>query len=207
MGYGDVKLLGALGAWLGPYAFLALFLGVFAGALLGLLLRQRKLPFGPYLALGGWWPSSSGRPSGGRTCAFWAFEPGRGVFFCYKAFMGRAVKVALAVLALGLSAFALYLWASPYLFLRALQGAVLEGDRARLERLVDFPRVREGLKAQVQARLLREMGQEVAQNPWPASPTSSWPGWWTPWWTPSSPPRGLPPWARGWAPGRRPRRR
>jgi len=53
MGYGDVKLLGALGAWLGPYAFLALFLGVFAGALLGLLFRQRKLPFGPYLALGG----------------------------------------------------------------------------------------------------------------------------------------------------------
>lgn len=53
MGYGDVKLLGALGAWLGPYAFLALFLGVFAGALVGLLLRQRKLPFGPYLALGG----------------------------------------------------------------------------------------------------------------------------------------------------------
>jgi|UPI0003A82502 leader peptidase (prepilin peptidase)/N-methyltransferase len=53
MGYGDVKLLGALGAWLGPYAFLALFLGVFAGALFGLLLRQRKLPFGPFLALGG----------------------------------------------------------------------------------------------------------------------------------------------------------
>lgn len=53
MGYGDVKLLGALGAWLGLYAFLGLFLGVFAGALLGLLLRQRKIPFGPYLALGG----------------------------------------------------------------------------------------------------------------------------------------------------------
>ncbi|APD09029.1 prepilin peptidase [Thermus brockianus] len=53
MGYGDVKLLGALGAWLGPYAFLALFLGVFAGAVVGLLLRQRKIPFGPYLALGG----------------------------------------------------------------------------------------------------------------------------------------------------------
>ncbi len=53
MGYGDVKLLGALGAWLGLYAFLALFLAVFLGAFLGLLLRQRKLPFGPYLALGG----------------------------------------------------------------------------------------------------------------------------------------------------------
>lgn len=74
----------------------------------------------------------------------------------------RAFLVALGLLALGLG---LYTWASPYLFLRDLQGAVLEGDRARLERLVDFPRVREGLKAQVQARLLREMGQEVAQNP------------------------------------------
>lgn len=79
--------------------------------------------------------------------------------------MGRAVKVALAVLVLGLSAFALYLWASPYLFLRALQGAVLEGDRARLERMVDFPRVREGLKAQIHAQLLKEVGKEVQANP------------------------------------------
>ncbi len=53
MGYGDVKLMGALGAWLGPYALLALFLGVFSGALFGLLFRQRTLPFGPHLALGG----------------------------------------------------------------------------------------------------------------------------------------------------------
>ena len=157
MGYGDVKLLGALGAWLGPYAFLALFLGVFAGALLGLLLRQSKLAFGPYLGLGGVVAFA--------LLAFSLHHFAEGALLCYEAFMGRAVKVALAVLALGLSAFALYLWASPYLFLRALQGAVLEGDRARLERLVDFPRVREGLKAQVQARLLRQMGQEVAQNP------------------------------------------
>lgn len=78
--------------------------------------------------------------------------------------MGRAVKVALAVLALGLSAFALYLWASPTSSSAPSRGRS-SGDRARLERLVDFPRVREGLKAQVQARLLREMGQEVAQNP------------------------------------------
>jgi len=53
VGYGDVKLLGALGAWLGPYALLGLFLGVLAGALAGLASRQRKIPFGPYLALGG----------------------------------------------------------------------------------------------------------------------------------------------------------
>ena len=53
MGYGDVKLLGALGAWLGLYAFLALLLAVFLGAAFGLLLRRQKIPFGPYLALGG----------------------------------------------------------------------------------------------------------------------------------------------------------
>ena len=55
MGFGDVKLAGMLGAWLGFGAFLAgLVVAVFAGAVLGLLLRQRKLPFGPYLAIGGW---------------------------------------------------------------------------------------------------------------------------------------------------------
>ncbi|WP_457631719.1 prepilin peptidase [Oceanithermus sp.] len=55
MGFGDVKLAGMLGAWLGFGPFLAgLVVAVFAGAVLGLLLRQRKLPFGPYLAIGGW---------------------------------------------------------------------------------------------------------------------------------------------------------
>jgi leader peptidase (prepilin peptidase)/N-methyltransferase len=54
MGYGDVKLLGALGAWAGlSGALLALFLAAFFGALFGLALGQRKIPFGPYLALGG----------------------------------------------------------------------------------------------------------------------------------------------------------
>lgn len=55
MGFGDVKLAGMLGAWLGFGPFLvALGVAVFAGAVLGLLFRRRKLPFGPYLALGGW---------------------------------------------------------------------------------------------------------------------------------------------------------
>ena len=54
LGFGDVKLAGMLGAWTGFYPFLAgLFLAVLAGAVLGLLFRRRKLPFGPYLALGG----------------------------------------------------------------------------------------------------------------------------------------------------------
>ena len=55
MGFGDVKLAGMLGAWLGFGPFVvALAVAVFAGAILGLLLRRRKLPFGPYLAIGGW---------------------------------------------------------------------------------------------------------------------------------------------------------
>lgn len=46
----------------------------------GLLFRRRKLPFGPFLALGGWWSSSSGRPSGRGISAFSAFEQGGRVF-------------------------------------------------------------------------------------------------------------------------------
>ncbi len=53
MGYGDVKLMGALGAWTQGYAFLGLFLGALLGALFGLLFHRRKIPFGPFLALGG----------------------------------------------------------------------------------------------------------------------------------------------------------
>ena len=54
LGFGDVKLAGMLGAWTGFYGFLvALIVAVFAGAFLGLLFRQKKLPFGPYLAIGG----------------------------------------------------------------------------------------------------------------------------------------------------------
>ena len=58
MGYGDFKLLGALGAWFGWQAVpVIILLSSFAGALLGisiLLLRRLErdtpMPFGPYLA-------------------------------------------------------------------------------------------------------------------------------------------------------------
>jgi hypothetical protein len=54
-----------------------------------------------------------------------------------------------------------YIWASPYLFLRSLQSALLAGDQARLERLVDFPRVRQGLKAELHASLLKQVQEEA----------------------------------------------
>lgn len=59
LGMGDVKLLGALGMFLGPYVLLSLFFGSVFGAVFGLLSGRRgrladtRIPFGPWLALGG----------------------------------------------------------------------------------------------------------------------------------------------------------
>ncbi|HEY3732224.1 MAG TPA: A24 family peptidase [Steroidobacteraceae bacterium] len=62
MGYGDFKLLAALGAWLGWQMLLPIVLvSALAGAVvgIGLILAQRQqrgspMPFGPYLAAAGW---------------------------------------------------------------------------------------------------------------------------------------------------------
>ena len=61
MGFGDVKFVAALGAFLGfPQVLLAIFLASLAGSVIGsitLWLKGRgfkqHIPFGPYLALGG----------------------------------------------------------------------------------------------------------------------------------------------------------
>ena len=62
MGYGDFKLLGAIGAWLGwqplpAVVLIASTLGLAwaAGAILAKTMRrQDPMPFGPFLAAGGW---------------------------------------------------------------------------------------------------------------------------------------------------------
>jgi len=62
MGYGDFKLLGALGAWMGASALLPIvLLSSLIGALVGgtfLVIRGRDratpIPFGPFLAAAGW---------------------------------------------------------------------------------------------------------------------------------------------------------
>jgi leader peptidase (prepilin peptidase) / N-methyltransferase len=68
-GGGDVKLLGAMGLFLGPYVLLAFFAGSVLGAVYGLIATaasrlglQTKFPFGPFLAVGAvltalWGPS------------------------------------------------------------------------------------------------------------------------------------------------------
>ncbi len=62
MGYGDFKLLGALGAWMGPWALLPIILlSSLIGAVVGSILlaaqgrdRATPIPFGPFLAAAGW---------------------------------------------------------------------------------------------------------------------------------------------------------
>ena len=61
MGYGDFKLLAALGAWLGWQAILPIILvsctaGILyasVGLLRGKTTRTSPIPFGPFLCLGG----------------------------------------------------------------------------------------------------------------------------------------------------------
>lgn len=61
MGYGDFKLLAAIGAWLGWKALpMVILLSSFVGAVIGVVLivfarhqRSMPIPFGPYLALAG----------------------------------------------------------------------------------------------------------------------------------------------------------
>jgi len=57
LGMGDVKLLAVMGIFLGPYVLMALMLGSIAGALGAVVVpksggMRRKIPFGPFLALG-----------------------------------------------------------------------------------------------------------------------------------------------------------
>lgn len=62
MGYGDFKLLAAIGAWLGWQALpVIILLSSAIGALIGITMivtklqeRSQPIPFGPYLAIAGW---------------------------------------------------------------------------------------------------------------------------------------------------------
>ena len=62
MGYGDFKLLAALGAWVGWQQLgVVVLLSSFVGAIVGITLlsiqgkdKSQPIPFGPYLATAGW---------------------------------------------------------------------------------------------------------------------------------------------------------
>jgi len=60
MGYGDFKLLAALGAWMGPMLLpLIVLLSSMVGAIIGIILMKMRgenqpFAFGPYIAIAGW---------------------------------------------------------------------------------------------------------------------------------------------------------
>lgn len=60
MGYGDFKLLAALGAWMGPLMLpLIVLLSSLVGAIIGIILlkirkENKAFAFGPYIAMAGW---------------------------------------------------------------------------------------------------------------------------------------------------------
>lgn len=79
--------------------------------------------------------------------------------------MKRPLIIGAVVLALVLVV-GFYL-ASPLLAVRSLQAAIADRDTTRLERLVDFPTVRDGLKRQVNAQIMTSLQTEpsLQDNP------------------------------------------
>ena len=83
MGYGDFKLLAALGAWLGwqmllPVILIAAVVGAIVGiAMLAIRRQSRATPiaFGPFLAAAGWLVLMFGRGLVGRYLALFASHP------------------------------------------------------------------------------------------------------------------------------------
>lgn len=79
--------------------------------------------------------------------------------------MSRRLLARLALVLAG--AFLVAYLASPVFAVRSLINAARTGDEARLERLVDFPAVRDDLKAQLNAQLVRRVREdpELRDNP------------------------------------------
>lgn len=69
--------------------------------------------------------------------------------------MSRRLLTRLIAVLVG--AFLVAFFASPVVAVRSLINAARTGDEARLERLVDFPAVRDDLKAQLNVRLARRL--------------------------------------------------
>lgn len=74
--------------------------------------------------------------------------------------MQRITKLLILVAVL---AGAAWMWFTPHLTLRAMKDAAERGDGAALSQHVDFPAVRENLKTQINAMIMKEAGN--GENP------------------------------------------
>src|SRR4030095_12399022 len=74
--------------------------------------------------------------------------------------MKRVLQGA-AILLLAIGAYFAF---SPYVALRGLRSALHSGDSVALEDRVDFPRLRENLKAQLNVAMLKNLNSELSAN-------------------------------------------
>ncbi|MDB5978356.1 MAG: hypothetical protein JWR07_5116 [Nevskia sp.] len=82
--------------------------------------------------------------------------------------MSKKIWIGVGVVVLVLAAAAYF--TSPILAFSQLSAAARSGDRDRLEQVVDFPAVRESLKGQISASVMKAMGSdpELRRNPFAA---------------------------------------
>ncbi len=78
------------------------------------------------------------------------------------------MKKILAFVLVLLVALAGWWFSGPYLTVHGLSQAIEQRDTARLERYVDFPRVRLSLRAQVSDYMVRQAGPDIAGSPFGA---------------------------------------
>ncbi len=78
------------------------------------------------------------------------------------------MKKYVAVLLLLLLAISAWWFGGPYLTVHGLAQAIEQRDTSRLDRYVDFPRVRSSLRAQVGDYMVRQAGGDIASSPFGA---------------------------------------
>lgn len=76
--------------------------------------------------------------------------------------MSRLKKTLLVATGVALSA---WLYASPYFAVKAIANAAAEKDAVALAKYVDFPAVRESLKAGIRAQTADRLRRDAAENP------------------------------------------
>lgn len=75
--------------------------------------------------------------------------------------MNKTVKRLLILLVIALLALAAWIAAGPYLAMHGIRESVESRDVTRLERYVDYPTLRKNVKAQIEDRIAREIGQRM----------------------------------------------
>lgn len=74
--------------------------------------------------------------------------------------MSKTAKFSIFTIIVIIIAILAYLYASPYLALRNIKSAAQQGNSEQLNQYIDYPSVRQSLKDQLNAHMLKELRQE-----------------------------------------------